>query len=232
MKLEEITNTIIQGDCLEVMRDLPDKCIDLVVTSPPYNLGNNHHTGNRKHNPYDDDMPEEDYQKWQIEVLEECRRVLRLGGSMFYNHKNRLKKGVSITPYEWLLKTKWNIKQELIWVNGSQNFDKIRFYPVTERIYWLTRTSNTVLYNDINHHEVFNWASEGTRKEHTRSFPLQMVGDIMRCFPTKGIVLDPYIGSGTTAVMAKQMGWDYVGIEKNPKYVKIANDRLRQDVLI
>jgi modification methylase len=129
------------------MMGMPSGSVDMVLTSPPYNLGNTHHTGNKRHKAYDDNLPEEEYQEWQIKVLNECYRVLKDEGSLIYNHKNRIKKGVQITPYEWLLKTKFIIKQELVWFNGSQNFDKIRFYPMTERFYWLAKSPNTKLFN-------------------------------------------------------------------------------------
>ena len=100
-------------------------------------------------------MPEDLYQKWQIEVLNECCRVLKQNGSMWYNHKNRIKNGVQITPYEWILKSDFIVKQEIIWENGSQNFDKIRFYPMTERVYWLAKDSKTKMFNTIDHHDFF-----------------------------------------------------------------------------
>ena len=53
---------LYNADCLEILPLIPDNSVDLVLTSPPYNLGNNHHTGNIKHTPYDDDMPENEYQ--------------------------------------------------------------------------------------------------------------------------------------------------------------------------
>ena len=110
-------------DCLDGMKLIDDKSIDLVITSPPYNLGNTHHTGNKRHYTYDDNFPEEIYQKNQIETLNECYRILKPNGSMFYNHKNRIKKGIQITPYEWLLKSKFVIKQEIVWIYRSQYFD-------------------------------------------------------------------------------------------------------------
>jgi len=100
------------GDCLSILKDFPSSSVDLIITSPPYNLGKRHHTGGKYHIPYFDNMPEAEYQKWQIEVLNECYRILKPTGSMMYNHKNRIKNGVQITPYEWLLKTKFIIKQE------------------------------------------------------------------------------------------------------------------------
>ena len=148
-------NQIICGDNLKIMPNIPDKYVDLTVTSPPYNLGNNHHTGNNRHQTYEDNLPEDKYQKQQIEVLNEIFRITKIDGSLFYNHKNRIKNGISITPYQWILKSNWIIKQELVWFNGSQNFDKIRFYPMTERIYWLVKSPKTILFNTINHHDLF-----------------------------------------------------------------------------
>src|SRR6056297_967674 len=103
-------NKVYQGDCLEEINKIPDNSVDIIITSPPYNLGNKHHTGNKYHSAYNDDLPEEEYQKQQIKVLNECFRVLKEDGSMWYNHKNRIKSGVQITPYEWLLKSKFIIK--------------------------------------------------------------------------------------------------------------------------
>jgi len=222
-------NTVICGDCLEVMKDISDNSVDLIITSPPYNLGNDHHTGNIKHNPYDDDLPEDEYQQQQIDVLNELYRITK--DSCFYNHKNRIKKGKMITPYEWLLKTNWTIKQELVWFNRSQNFDKIRFYPMTERVYWLVK-DNTSFYNHINHHDLFQWQPEGTNKHHTRAFPESMVRDLIACFPDAQTVLDPYMGSGTVARVCADLGKNFIGIEVNQEYCDIANERLKQGVLL
>ena len=145
-------NTIINIDCLEGLKSLDDESVDLIITSPPYNLGKSHHTGNNRfkaYTDYNDDMPEELYQKWQTEILNECYRVLKKNGSMWYNHKNRIKNGQQIEPYRWLYNTPFIIKQEIVWQNGSQNFDKCRIYPMTERVYWLTKDKSwlTFIYN-------------------------------------------------------------------------------------
>ena len=224
-----MTWEILQGDCLEVMRGIEDKTFDLVITSPPYNLGKGHHTGNRRTDTYFDNMTEKDYQEWQVKVLNECYRVLRDGGSMIYNHKNRIKKGVQITPYEWLLKTKFIVKQEIVWFNRSQNFDKIRFYPMTERVYWLAKHPSTKLFNAINHHDLFDtkdWPTVGTKGKHKRAFPEQMVRDILRCFPEAKTVLDPFAGSGTTLLASEQMGRDSIGIEISEEYCETIKRRM------
>ena len=222
-------NKIYCGDCLEVMKEINDKSIDLVVTSPPYNLGNNHHTGKIRHKAYDDNMPEKEYQEWQIKVLNECYRILKDNGSIIYNHKNRIKNGVQITPYEWLLKTNFIVKQELVWFNRSQNFDKIRFYPMTERIYWLSKLPETKLFNTINHHDLFGKEERkavGTRGQHTRAFPEKMVDDFLKCFTDANIILDPFAGSGTTCKMAKLNDRNFIGIDCSQEYCDIANKRI------
>ena len=70
-------NKIHNLDCLEGLKKIEDNFIDLIITSPPFNLGNTHHTGFKKHKSYEDNMPEKDYQNWQIKVLDECFRVLK-----------------------------------------------------------------------------------------------------------------------------------------------------------
>lgn len=224
-----MTHQLIHGDCLEEMKKIPDGSVDLVVTSPPYNLGNGHHTGNIRHKAYEDNMPESEYQEWQIKVLNECFRVLKDDGSIIYNHKNRIKNGVQITPYQWLLKTGFIVKQEIVWFNGSQNFDKIRFYPMTERIYWLAKSPKTKLFNAINHHDLFGkdeWRAVGTRGTHTRAYPEKMVIDILSCFPDANTVLDPFMGSGTTGVACKNLNRNFIGIELDKDYYEIAKKRL------
>ena len=225
-------NKIYNENCLDTMSKMDDKSIDLVITSPPYNLGKNHHTGNNSFKSYDeyiDDLPESEYQQQQIKVLDGLYRITKDNGSLIYNHKNRIRKGIQISPYEWLLKTKWIIKQELVWFNGSQNFDKIRFYPMTERIYWLSKLPETKLSNVINHHDLFGrdeWRAEGTSKEHKRSFPEKMVIDFIKCFPETKIVYDPYMGSGTVAKVALDCKINYIGSEISKAYCEIAMTRI------
>ena len=219
-------------DCLEGLKQIDDESIDLIITSPPYNLGKSHHTGNnhfKAYTEYDDNMPEDLYQKWQVEILNECYRVLKKDGSLWYNHKNRIRNGEQIEPYRWLYKTPFIIKQEIVWQNGSQNFDKCRIYPMTERVYWLTKDAKTKLFNAINHHDIFTraeWQPVKTKGAFKRAYPEKMVEDIISCFPDVRVVLDPFSGSGTTCCVAKRMGKDYIGFELSTDSCKIAEERL------
>ena len=216
-------------DCLEGLKKVDDKSIDLIITSPPYNLGNSHHTGFVKHKSYDDNMDEGSYQEWQVQVLNECFRVLKKNGSMIYNHKNRIKNGIQISPYQWILKSNFLIKQEIVWVNRSQNFDPIRFYPFTERLYWLVKNKKTTLQNKIKHTDVFDWKEwppVGIKGEHTRAFPEKMVEDILLVFSKAKIVLDPFMGSGTTALVCKREKRNFIGFEISEKFFKLSKKKL------
>lgn len=220
--------TIYCGDCREILPML--ESVDLILTSPPFNLGNTHHTGNIRHSAYDDDMPENNYQIEQLHILSQLYECINDDGSLFYQHKNRIKDGVQITPYEWLLKTRWIIKQEVVWFNRSQNFDKCRFYPMTERIYWLAKNHKTEIVNIINKHDLWQIDPVGTDNEHTRAFPLELALNVVNVCPTAQITLDPFLGSGTTCVAAKNLNRKSIGIEINPKYCEITVKRLRQEV--
>lgn len=125
--IEEIRNRFICGDALEEMRKFPGKSIDLIVTSPPYNLKNS--TGNgmkdgrggkrskaaliRGYSTYDDNMPYDEYVKWQRECLNEMMRLIPDSGAIFYNHKWRVQNGLIQDRHE--IVSGFPIRQIIIW---------------------------------------------------------------------------------------------------------------------
>ena len=219
----------------EGFKQIPDKSVNLIITSPPYNMGKKLHTGSNymdTYNSYDDNLPEEDYQSGQIDFLNECFRVLKDDGSMFYNHKPRIRKGLTIHPLKWVFKSYFILKQEIIWRTGSQNFDKIRFYPFTERVYWLTKNTKTKLFNSVGMSDIWEFKNSKRHKVHKATFPVDLPYNIIKCFDDAEIILDPYMGIGTTALAVnecnKEDGKDrkYIGFELDDTYVEIANERL------
>jgi len=224
--------TIYCGNCRDILPSLLDNSVDLGITSPPFNLGNSHHTGNYRHQAYNDAMPEQDYQSNQTVILDRLYAITKNNGSLWYQHKNRIVGGLSISPYQWLFNTSWIIKQEIVWRNGSQNFDKIRFYPMTERLYWLAKDTNTTLSNIINKHDDWHIEPVGSSGTHTRAFPEEIVSNILACFPNANSIIDPYMGSGTTLRVAKNLRRECIGIEISEKYCEIAAKRLSQEVLL
>ena len=233
-------NKIYQMDCLEGLKQLDDNSIDLIITSPPYNKAglNGKQIGKKWVGTIDyngdvnvDNLPENDYQQWQLEVLQECYRVLKEDGSMFYNHKNRIHNGEIISPYQWLLKSPFLIRQELIWDRGSShNVNRCRYMPTTELIFWLTKSRKPRFdrSRDVQHkNEVWRFNFEiGT--EHPAPYPIDLPDNIIKCVSQgdRITVLDPFMGSGTTAISAIKHGCDFIGFEKFKIYVDMCNKRI------
>ena len=210
-------------------KEIDNYSVDLFITSPPYNLGGKFHTGNTKYNKaydiYLDNLPEEEYQEQQIEFLNSCYEKLSDNGSMFYNHKPRIKNGVCIHPLEWIFKSNFILKQEIVWKNRSQNFDKIRFYPFTERIYWLVKNPKTKLFNEFGMSDVWEFKNSKRHELHRATFPIDLPLTIIKCFKDAVLIVDPYMGIGTTARAVEEINLDginrkWIGFEISKEYIK------------
>ena len=180
-------------------------------------------------------MPEEVYQEEQIKVLDEIFRVTKPGGSFFYNHKTRWARGRMFHPIEWLKKTKWAIRQEIIWDRMiAANIRGWRFWQIDERIYWLYKPidDNKIGKELKSKHALLTsiWRFPPERKNgHPAPFPLVLPARIIYSIldDKKGVILDPYAGSGTTCLAAKLLGSNYIGIDISKEYVKDAENRLK-----
>ncbi len=233
MKFEQLGNIkLYNGDCMEVMKTIPDKSIDAIITSPPYNIGDMK-SNMIKYGSYNgNNMKEANYQQWQIDFLNECFRVLKDDGSMFYNHKVRIKNGLAIHPLEWIFQSEFLLKQEITWDMGkSANCDKVRFFPFSERIYWLVKNSETKLYNKNNLSDVWRVVPTHKRKEtgHIAVMPIEIVYNIIESIDAS-VILDPFMGSGTTGVACVNTNRRFIGIEMDDKYFAIAEKRINDAI--
>ena len=238
-KHKKILNQVLIGEVPDVLRKIPSNSVDLTVTSPPYNKRNKTHgwlVTNVKYSHFDDHMLEDEYQSWQVEVLDEIYRLTKPGGSVFYNHKHRWENGKLLHPFSWLEKTKWIVKQEIVWDRAiAANMRGWRFWQVDERIYWLYKPINDYLIGkelEPKHAKLSSiWRIKPAARseEHPALFPLELpVRAIYSVMTKKGVVLDPFCGTGTTLVAAKLLGHNYIGVDISPDYVKIAKNRLKK----
>lgn len=236
---KDYLNKIICGDALTILKSLPENIVDVGVTSPPYNKGENKKgwlVANVKYSGASDKLPEELYQKNQTEVLDEIFRITKPGGSFFYNHKIRWERGKLLHPMDWLRKTKWVIRQEIIWDRMiAANIRGWRFWQVEERIYWLYKQKGHNLIGEElkPKHALLTsiWRFPPERNNpHPAPFPLELP---VRCIYSvmdgkkNGLVIDPYCGSGTTLVAAKILGYDFIGIDISKDYCKFTEERLK-----
>jgi site-specific DNA-methyltransferase (adenine-specific) len=207
-----------------------------VVTSPPYNLGGDFHTfvnGKRvtygDYSTYKDKQTEEDYQKWQIDILKKCYDILKDDGVMFYNHKNRIVGGSVISPFEWLNKTDFNIYQVIVLnLKSTANVDKRRFFPVHELLFVLTKSNKTKLNNIECLTDVWEM-KKVSRKEsgHPATFHIDLPNRcILSATNENETVLDPFMGSGTTAMACINANRQYIGFELDAGYFNLANERI------
>ena len=238
-------------DVLEGLKQLEDESIDIIITSPPYNKGGLNgkcNKGPKWNKTIDyggdfniDNKPEDEYQEWQLEILKECHRVLKKDGLMFYNHKNRIVKGKGyiITPYTWLLKSPFLIRQEIIWNRKSgPNQEQSRYIPSYENIYVLTRQKDTIFQRnkDVEYKTDIWTITPDRHNEHPAPFPIDIPRNILNCLNEEKIkdrqliILDPFMGSGTTAKAAIEKGYDYIGFDIVKEYVDDVNNFISDSV--
>lgn len=170
------------------------------------------------------------YEEWQKNVISECVRVLKPSGSLFYNHKDIISNGVIIPP-KWVYD--FPIHQQIIWNRGSSLAnDPHYFQPITEYIYWIAKEPKNVFFDKSKcafRQSVWNINFEINTK-HPAPFPKTLVGNIIMCCSKEGdVIYDPYMGSGTTALMAAKMGRNYIGSEISQSYVDMANKRIKEE---
>lgn len=273
---------IIQGDCLTVLKTLPDANFDLIFTSPPY-------ADNRK-TTYKG-VPIGQYVEWFLPISSELRRVLKPEGSFVLNIKERAVNGERQTYVLDLILTMkkqgWLWTEEYIWHKKNCYPGKWpnRFRDSWERCLHFTKQKNFKMFQDAVKVPIGQWAdkrlaklsdidrirdeshvgsgfgknishwlgkqyvyptnvlylaTECGNRGHSASFPISLPTWFIKLFTAVGdTVLDPFVGSGTTALACIKLDRHYIGIEAMPKYYKLAlevieearNERRRAGIL-
>lgn len=230
-------NRVHQGDCLELMVELPVDSVDVIVTSPPYNIKNS--TGNglkngrggkwpnaeliKGYDAHDDAMPHEQYVEWQRACLAAMMRVLKPDGAIFYNHKWRVQDGLLQDRSD--IVAGFPVRQIIIWQrSGGINFNEGYFLPTYEVIYLIAKSDFKLAPQANRRGDVWTIPQE-SKNPHPAAFPLELA---QRCIEstTGQVVLDPFIGSGTTAIAAELEERDWIGMELSQGYCQVANERI------
>ena len=237
--LSKLNGTIYCGDAIEVMCKLDAKSVKIVVTSPPYNLKNSSGNGMKDgrggkwanaalvngYDTHDDSMPHKEYVSWQRKCLNEMMRILRPDGVIFYNHKWRVQNGLLQDRTD--IVSDFPVRQIIIWHrNGGINFNKGYFLPTYEVIYMITKPDFKLAPQANAIGDVWHIPQEHNNP-HPAPFPLELA---KRCITSvdNGLVLDPFLGSGTTALAAEQTKRKWIGIDVSEKYCKMAELRLME----
>lgn len=246
-------NQIILGDGLQLLNSLPDECVDLVISSPPYNLGKE----------YESRQGLDLYLKEQTLVLQECSRVLKNSGSLFwqvgaFSHQGMLIP-LDIRFFPILESCGLIPRNRIVWGRQHGLHAQKKFSCRHETILWFTKTNNykfnldairvpqkyqnkkhyrgnkkgTLSCNPAGKNPGDIWMFRNVKHNHEEQtihpcqFPEDLVARIILSTTDKGdIVLDPYMGSGTVAVVAKNNERYFVGAEIELKYHEVAIRRL------
>ena len=295
MKFEK--NKVYCGNCLELMKELPDESIDCIITSPPYwalrDYGNSEQIG-LEHSP-------QEYINQIINLMKEAKRVIKSTGTIFLNlgdsffsrtqlrkefrtnwlqHKQKL-----LIPYRIAIKCQDELglilRNDIHWVKQCINVktkESIgncvpspvldRFSTHSESIFFFVKStkyffnldairmpvksrsskgksrSETSKYYNFqgypirsisnpkgkNPGDCLRFPFEPSKENHLAMFPSSIPEFFIKCVcPDKGTVLDPFMGSGTTAIVAKRLGRKFIGFEVNPSYCKIIERRLLEN---
>jgi len=245
-------NQIIQGNCVEVLNSLPEQSIDLIFADPPYNLQlqNDLHRPNMSkvdavNDKWDQFESFSQYDEFTSEWLTACKRVLKATGSIWvigsYHNIFRVGKIMQDLGF-WIL-------NDVIWIksNPMPNFRGVRFTNAHETLIWAASGKNSKY--TFNHHAMkelndekqmrSDWwllslatgkervKDENGNKAHSTQKPQELLYRvILSSTNPNDIVLDPFFGSGTTGAVAKMLHRKWIGIEKEEKYIEVAQKRI------
>lgn len=226
------TNEIYLGDARELLRGVPDCSVDLVVTDPPFAIdfrpqrNNYHRTGSRVVEGYRE-IAAEEYLAFTTEWMGQAFRLLRPTGSLYvFSGWNRLR-----DVLQALDETGFTTVNHLIWKYQFGVFTRKRYVTSHYHILFAAKDPKRYFFSKAEHYPEDVWVINreywtGKRKTPTK-LPLALAKKILAFSSREGdLVLDPFLGSGTVAVAAKEMGRDYLGFEIVPEYYEMAKERV------
>jgi site-specific DNA-methyltransferase (adenine-specific) len=233
-------NKVHCGDCIELMDKMPVGSIDVIVTSPPYNLRNSTGGGLKNgsggkwanarllkgYDTSNDAMPYEEYVSWQRKCLKAMMRILREDGVIFYNHKWRVQAG--LLQHRMEIVEGFPVRQIIIWKrSGGINFNSGYFVPTYEVIYMICKPDFKLAPKANALGDVWQIPQE-SKNPHPAPFPVELA---QRCVEstTGEIILDPFIGSGTTAIASEMCERKWIGLEISKDYCKYARERIESN---
>jgi DNA modification methylase len=244
---EQFLNKIIVGDSEFVLKQLPDNCIDLIFTSPPYNFGldyENHRDG----------VDWEKYFEKLFSIFKECIRVLKYGGRIIVNVQPLFSDYVPIHHIisNFFMENKLIWKGEILWDKHNYNCKYTAWgswkSPSNPYLKYTWEFLEIFCKGDLKHEgddkmaditadEFKKWVyakwdiqPEYNMKKygHPAMFPEELVERVLKLFSFKGdIILDPFNGVGTTTAVAKKLSRNYLGIDISKEYCKKAEERLK-----
>lgn len=228
---DDFVNKIICGNCLEVMKKVPNESIDIIYADPPFNVG-------KDYGKFNDKKSEKEYWIWLKEIIIEIFRILKRDTRFYIFHTD--KGSFKLKPI--CEKIGFKYSQTLIWyrpnlggggvgprISGDWHYmhEQILLFHKGKRTNMLSSPLSNCYSVQVVPAPQTNF-KDG--RDHVAQKPLKLMERLIVRTPGQ-LILFPFLGSGIDTRAAKNLKRDFIGIEINPDYVKIANERLAQGVL-
>ena len=239
-------NKIYQEDCLSTLKKLKDDSVAVVITSPPYNMNLRIRNGkycsrqivkeiSTKYTEFSDNLPIEEYNEFHTNVLKE---LLRVSDLIFYNIQ--IVTGSKRSIFKMIGEFSENLKEIIVWDKGNGQpamqqqvlnrrteiilvFEKD--YPISRQF----RKRGEFKRGTLDDLWLIKRGKKVGGENHGAIFPEELISTIIENFSKEGdIIYDPFMGTGTTAVVAKQLDRKFIGSEISQKYIEIAEERLKK----
>ncbi len=246
-------DSIISGDSIDALNSLPERSIDMIFADPPYNLqlsGDLHRPNNSRVDGVDNDWDKfadfATYDRFTVDWLKAARRVLKEDGSLWVigSYHNIFRVGAKLQDLGfWML-------NDVIWrkTNPMPNFRGRRFTNAHETMIWCAKSADSrhqfnyeamkTLNDDLQMRS--DWlipicsgserlkGDDGVKSHPTQKPEALLYRVIMAATKPGDVLLDPFFGSGTTGAVAKKLGRHWIGIERDPNYIKVARARINK----
>ena len=251
--LTEFSNKIIQGDCLELFKKIPDNSVDITFADPPFNLKKNY-------NSYKDSLKLKQYLEWCEKWISEMVRVTKPTGSIFVHNIPKW-----LTYYANILNIISDFKHWISWDASTspmgktlqpahygilfyaKNYKELKFYEI--RCPHKRNRKSKLLSKDYGGKkallhpfgplvtdvwtDIHRIKHNKYRDEHPCQLPLHLLDRIILMSSDEGdYVLDPFMGTGTTALASKRLGRNYIGFELDPEYVEISQQKIQDENIL
>jgi len=236
-------NKIYLGDCIKIMKTLPDKSIDLVFADPPFNIG-------IKYDVHNDNMPYNEYYEWSKKWIKETHRLLKSNGTIYIAIGDEFAAEINVI----LKKTGFYFRNWIIWYYTFGQNQRKKFNRAHTHLLYFTKNKDEFTFNDKDIRipsarqliykdkranpigkipdDVWQFSRVcGTFKERIGNHPCQMPEDllelIIKTSSKEGdLILDPFGGTGTTATVAKKLKRNFLTMEISEEYYNVILKRL------
>jgi site-specific DNA-methyltransferase (adenine-specific) len=243
-KKEVLLDSIFNESCIDTMKRIPDNFVDVVITSPPYNMNLRIRKGeycsrqivkeiSTKYEGFSDNLPIDEYNKFHTDVL---RELLRISNLVFYNIQ--IVTGSKRSIFKMIGEFSDKLKEIIVWDKGhgqpamqEQVLNRrTELILVFENDYPISRQFRTANFKRGTLEDI--WEIKRERKKgvdnHGATFPEELIKVILDNFTNENdIVYDPFLGTGTTAVVSKKLNRRFIGSELSKEYYKICQSQLK-----